>query len=137
MDKNLETIEGTGLLITQRKIAMIATFKQNIPQDYALTFLRNKKFELSLFNNDGHQQVVSVFDKYGIDLDLPDDNKGEYDWPRKNRKVNGLVVDNKIKEGSYGVHTFTNSEGGKFIEEGIFKDERLEGMGKRDVDDGE
>ena len=87
--------------------------------------------ELSLFNNDGHQQVVSIFDKFGIDLELPDDKKGGIfsDDPRKNRKVNGFVVDNKIMEGSYAVLTYT---GGRYkcIEEGIFKHETLEGMGK-------
>jgi len=73
---------------------MIAAFKLNIPQDYAFTFLQNKKFELSLFNNDGHQEVLSVFDKFGTDLELPDDEKGINGSIRKNRKVNGFVVDN-------------------------------------------
>ena len=92
--------------------------------------------ELSLFNNDGHQQVVSIFDKFGTDLELPDDDKGEYGRPRKNRKVNGFVFDNKIMEGSYAVHTYTNINEEKCIEEGIFNDETLDGMGKYDKNDG-
>ena len=43
MSKDLKTIEGTGALFTQRLITMIATFKENMPIDYALTYLGNKK----------------------------------------------------------------------------------------------
>ena len=43
-----------------------------------------------------------------------------------------MVIDKKIMEGSYGVHTYRDWLDKKWIEEGIFKDERLEGVGKRD-----
>ena len=67
---------------------------------------------------DTYDIVTSI--KKGSDLDLPDDKKGEYSDDRKNRKVNGFVVDNKIMEGSYGVHTYKNSRGKTCIQEGIF-----------------
>ena len=43
MSKDLTTIEGSGALFTQRLITMIARFKKNMPIDYALTYLPNKK----------------------------------------------------------------------------------------------
>ena len=43
MSKDLKSIEGTGALFTSRLNVIIATFKQNMPIDYALTYIGKEK----------------------------------------------------------------------------------------------
>ena len=55
MSKDLKSVEGTGALFTNRFSVVIACFKQNMPVDYAFTYLPNKMKQLSHFNDQGQE----------------------------------------------------------------------------------
>ena len=134
----LNQLEGAGIIKHNNLLVQVCFFKSGVIHGYCITYEKGVAVSIQLYE-DGDliketKDIIQI--NKGTDIELPDD-VDEDGNAMMNRKVNGFVVDNKILEGSYGVHSYVDPDKEKkFIDEGIFKQERLHGMGKRDEDDG-